>query len=78
VQKWWTSIIYSELNYNDYNGLLNGEDLHVKGVNYLININNQFKFNKGWSAEISGFYRTKGIDGQIIIQPLNKRELLPG
>jgi hypothetical protein len=72
VQKWWTSIIYSELNYNDYNGLLNGEDLHVKGVNYLININNQFKFNKGWSAEISGFYRTKGIDGQIIIQPMGQ------
>jgi hypothetical protein len=35
-------------------------------------VNNQFKFNKGWSAELSGFYRTKGVDGQIIIQPLGQ------
>lgn len=30
-------------------------------------MNNQFKFKKGWSAELSGFYRNKGIDGQILI-----------
>ena len=40
--------------------------------NYLININNQFKFKKGWSAELSGFYRTKGIEGQISINPLSQ------
>ena len=72
VAKWWTSIVYTELNYNDYKGLLNGEDLHVQGGNYLINVNNQFKFNKGWSAEISGFYRTSGIEGQIIIKPMGQ------
>ena len=38
----------------------------------MININNQFKFNKGWSAEVSGFYRTKGIEGQISISPLGQ------
>jgi iron complex outermembrane recepter protein len=72
VTKWWTSIVYSEVNYNDYKGLLNGENLHVNGGNYLINVNNQFKFNKGWSAEISGFHRTSGIEGQIIIQPMGQ------
>ena len=72
VTKWWTSIVYSEVNYNDYKGLLNGDNIHVKGGNYLVNINNQFKFTKGWSAEISGFYRTSGVDGQIIIQPMGQ------
>ena len=33
-------------------------------------MNNQFKFEKGWSAELSGWYRTKGIEGQIVIQPM--------
>ena len=27
------------------------------------------KFGKGWSAELSGWYRTKGVEGQIIIEP---------
>ena len=33
-------------------------------------MNNQFKFKKGWSAELSGFYRTKGIEGQIVMNPM--------
>ncbi len=72
VTKWWTSIIYSEVNYNQYKGLLNGDQVNLTGGNYLLNVNNQFKFKKGWSAEISGFYRTKGIEGQIIIQPMGQ------
>lgn len=72
VLKWWTAIIYTEYNYNDYKGILNGEQVHVAAGNYLVNINNQFKFNKGWSAEISGFYRTKGIEGQINVQSMGQ------
>ncbi len=72
VTKWWTSIIYSEVNYNDYKGLINGEQIHAKGGNYVANVNNQFKFKKGWSAELSGFYRTRGIEGQIIIKPMGQ------
>ncbi|MES2893064.1 MAG: TonB-dependent receptor [Bacteroidota bacterium] len=72
VTKWWTSIVYTEVNYNQYKGLLNGDQVDLKGGNYMLNVNNQFKFKKGWSAEISGFYRTKGIEGQIIIQPMGQ------
>lgn len=72
VTKWWTAIVYTEYNYRNYKGLLNGEQINVAGGNYMINLNNQFKFNKGWSAEISGFYRTKGIEGQIIIQSMGQ------
>lgn len=72
VLKWWTSIIYTEGNYNDYKGLLNGEQVNVQGKNFLVNVNNQFKFKKGWSAELSGFYRTSGIEGQILIKPMGQ------
>ncbi|MEO6730068.1 MAG: outer membrane beta-barrel protein [Ferruginibacter sp.] len=72
VMKWWTANLYTEGNYHEYKGLLNGEQLHVNAGNFLVNINNQFKFKKGWSAELSGFYRTRGIDGQIIIQPMGQ------
>ena len=72
VVKWWTAIVYTEYNYNDYKGILNAEDVRIKAGNFVININNQFKFNKGWSAEISGFYRTSGIEGQILIKPMGQ------
>ncbi len=32
----------------------------------MLNVNNQLKFKNGWSAELSGFYRSKGIEGQMI------------
>ncbi|MEI9934236.1 MAG: outer membrane beta-barrel protein [Ferruginibacter sp.] len=72
VTKWWTSVVYAEVNYNSYKGLLYGDYVNVDADNFLININNQFTFSKGWSAELSGFYRTKGIEGQILIDPLGE------
>jgi len=74
VAKWWNASIYTNYNYNKFKGRLNGngEYIDVAASNILFNVNNQFKFNKGWSGELSGFYRTKGVDGQIIIQPLGQ------
>lgn len=70
ITKWWTGIFYTNFNYNKFGGMLNGETLDIDATNLTTNINNQFKFNKGWSAELSGWYRTKGVEGQIIIQPM--------
>lgn len=74
VRKWWNAMIYTNFNYNKFNGRLNGngEYINVAASNLLFNVNNQFRFNKGWSAELSGFYRTKGVEGQIVIQPLGQ------
>ncbi len=71
-KKWWSASLYTNYNYNQFKGVLYGENVNVKASNVLFNVNNQFRFNKGWSAELSGFYRTKGIEGQIIIQPLGQ------
>jgi len=46
IVKWWTAIVYTEYNYNDYKGYLNGEDVRLKLGNFLVNINNHFKFQK--------------------------------
>jgi hypothetical protein len=75
VKKWWTAIIYTNLNYNQFNGILNEERINVEATNLLVNINNQFRFNKGWSGEISGWYRTKGVEGQIMIDPVGQMSL---
>jgi len=72
VAKWWSANAYVNYNYNHFNGELYGEKIDIGASTVLFNLNNQFHFNKGWSAELSGFFRTKGIDGQIIIQPLGQ------
>ncbi len=75
ITKWWTSILYTEGKYNQFKGKLYGEDLNIDATTFLVNVNNQFKFKNGWSAELSGFYRTKGIEGQIEIMALGQMDL---
>lgn len=65
-------MIYTEGRYQAYKGVLYGEELDVDAVNYLVNVNNQFTFKKGWGAELSGFYRSKGIEGQIEIEAMGQ------
>lgn len=70
IAKWWNSSLYSNYNYTYYHGMLYGEDVKLSGSNLLFNVNNQFSFGKGWSAELSGWYRTKGVESQLVIQPM--------
>jgi len=72
VKKWWMLIAYHEYNYGEYKGLLNGENVKLGAGTYLINLNNQFTLKNGWSAELSGFYRSPGIEGQIIISDMGQ------
>ena len=70
--KWWTAILYSNLNYTKFDGFLYGQQLDISATNLLLNVNNQFMFHGGWSGEISGFYRTKGVEGQIVVYPMGQ------
>jgi outer membrane receptor protein involved in Fe transport len=70
VTKFWSTNLYSNVNYNAYSGVLDGGNLEIDAITVLANMNNQFKLNNGWSAELSGFYRGKGIEGEILISPM--------
>jgi hypothetical protein len=66
------AIPYAELNYSNYQGQFSSGNVSVDAKTFTVNMNNQFTFKKGWSAELSGFYRTKGIEAQILIFPLGQ------
>ena len=68
--KWLNSNFYVNYNYTRYEGQLVGDDFQVEGGNFTANVNNQFNFQKGWGAEISGWMRTRGIEGQVITLPM--------
>ena len=70
--KWWTMMPYAEFNYNKVNSQLYGFDLHTSGTGFSANMNNQFSFKKGWSAELSGFYRSKMKRGQFEIASMHQ------
>jgi hypothetical protein len=72
AKKIYSTNIYLNFSNDSYKGIVNGDPLNNQINMLLININNQFKFKKGWSAELSGWYRTKGIEGQIIVSPLSQ------
>ncbi len=65
--KWWTMMPYAEFNYNKVNSQLYGFVLNTSGTGFSSNLNNQFTFKKGWSAELSGFYRSTMKRGQFEI-----------
>jgi hypothetical protein len=70
VTKFLTTNIYSNVVHDTYKGALEGGYLNVNSTTFFANVSNQLKFKKGWSAEVSGFYRSKGIEGQIVENPM--------
>jgi Outer membrane receptor proteins, mostly Fe transport len=72
VTGWLTSIVYVNYSYIKYSGQLYGEEIDMAAGIVNMNMNNQFNFKKGWGAELSGWYRTRGPEGQIILMPFGQ------
>ena len=50
--------------------MVDGGNLNIEATTFMANMNNQFKISEDWSAELSGFYRSKAIEGQIVMYPM--------
>ena len=72
LTKWWRVNWYNEVNYREFKGITSDADFKNKGTVVSTNANNQFTFNKGWSGELSGFYRTSSKDGQMTLSNLKQ------
>ncbi len=70
ITKWWTANIYTNIYNNQFKGVVGVEPISIGITSYMVQLQQQFKFNKGWAAELSGFYRSKGVEGVIFIQPI--------
>ncbi len=75
IKKWWMTNINIAASQNKFNGLINNQFVSQKFARAGISIDNQFKFKKGWSASLSGFYITGEIDGVLIINSLHSIDL---
>ncbi len=75
VTKWWSNNFYVNLYNNRFAGLVNNELVNVNATTAMFNVNEQFKFKNGWGAELSGFYRTPGLEGILKINGLGAMNL---
>ncbi len=70
ITKWWSANIYTNILNNQFKGLVNNEAISIGVTSYMVQLQQQFKFKKGWAAELSGFYRSKAVEGVITIKPM--------
>ncbi|MFZ6025277.1 MAG: TonB-dependent receptor domain-containing protein [Bacteroidota bacterium] len=70
VTKWFRTNVYVNVFYNHFKGMVNNGEISVGATSFMTNISNQFTFPKGWGAEVSGFYRTQGVEGVLVARPM--------
>jgi outer membrane receptor protein involved in Fe transport len=70
ITKWWSSNMYVNVYNNKFVGEANKTPISISATTLVLNGSQQFKFAKTWNAEISGFFRTAGIEGVIQTRPM--------
>ncbi|WP_160290191.1 outer membrane beta-barrel family protein [Flavihumibacter solisilvae] len=72
---WWTASAEVTLNHKNMEGFVwTKQKATITQMN--MNINNQFRFKRGWAAELSGYYITKSqTDIQEIVEPTGQVSL---
>jgi hypothetical protein len=67
ITKIWTVSLFGNAFNNYFEGIINNALLNTNYTSFMLNMNNQFKFTKGWSGEISGFYRSKTLESGLMV-----------
>jgi len=63
VKKWWNTNMYLNFFNNHYKGMYQADPVDVQFTSFQDNMSNTFMLGKGWTAEISGWYRSKSTEG---------------
>ncbi len=71
LTKWWNINVFVNVYNNKYDGVIDSEHINVSITAASMNLSNQFSFNKGWKAELTGFYNTKDyVSSNILSEPI--------
>lgn len=67
---WFSTNVFANLYNNHYKGMYNADPIDLTYTSYMVNVNNSFTIAKGFSAELSGFYRSKTVNELLIMNPM--------
>lgn len=70
IAKWWNANIFTNVFNNRYEGVYDTIRINMTFTSFMINITNNLNFGKGYSGEVSGFYRHKGINNLAEMEPI--------
>jgi hypothetical protein len=73
ITRWWNLNLYQELTSNGFNGSIDGNEYKAaieKRLTYNMRARNQFKFTKGWSADLATIYRTRVYSWQASLRTI--------
>ncbi len=70
VKKWWSVNVYTNIYKNNYSGLYQNVPVEMGVTSFNGNISNTLVFGKGWSGELSGWYRTRAAEGLLIVNSM--------
>ncbi|HEY0730886.1 MAG TPA: TonB-dependent receptor [Chitinophagaceae bacterium] len=73
--KWHSGNVYVNVFHNQFKGVVNDTTIDVSGTTLMLNASQQFTLGKGWSAEVSGFYRTKAVEGVVAVSGMGMLNL---
>lgn len=79
-KKWWNANFYTNVYRNHYVGTyISNEtatptvvDLDLAFTSFTVNVQNSFTIGKGWTAEVSGWYRYKTIEQLSLSYPMGQ------
>jgi outer membrane cobalamin receptor len=70
VKKWWNLNLFGNVYNNHYTGIYDNKPLDMQYTSFMINMTNSFTIKQGFTAEVSGFYRGRGVDQLSINDPM--------
>jgi iron complex outermembrane receptor protein len=70
VAKWMNSNLFVNVYNNRYKGIYDTFDINVSFTSFTVNLTNNLTFKKGWTGEVSGFYRYKALGGLTRMEPV--------
>jgi hypothetical protein len=73
--KWWNLNLFTNVYNNHYKGVYNNTDIDMRFTSFMVNLTNNFTITKGFTAELSGFYRYKSLAGLTQMEPIYQMSL---
>ncbi len=70
LTKWWNSNVFINVFNNHYEGVYENKPLDMSFTSFMINMTQTFTIKQGFTAEVSGFYRARGIQQLNVDEPM--------
>ncbi len=70
VTKWWNLNLFTNIYNNHYEGTYENKPLDISYTSFMVNMTQTFTMKQGFTLEMTGFYRARGVDQLTISEPM--------